>query len=259
MGIKKDAESRGVLEFQSLLWQIGDQIGSEIVLSSKLNEMSEKQVRGFLHDIQSPLTVLNLLEPKIRKMDGEVASLITSALGQIKKLSKRLHMSSSKSETSMASNEGGQCHFPLIELYDCFNYLILSKSLEYKERVLFLRNLLPEAFDLSLPGEVEEWEAIFSNLINNSVENSSGICHIGLEVQIVDKGVRFKVWDAGPGLSEDQLQSFNSGVTWSQKGSERGMGLKQAINYLKAIGGQIHFSNQTPKGLLVEINVPHAR
>src|SRR5690606_39108049 len=183
-----------------------------------------------------------LLRPRIEKWDGEAAELLMSALNQIESLSKRLKETPPAiSHTSSQVKAPAMDSFSFEKLGGYLTELMKSKSLEYKGRGVFLATVGECPEGSKVPGDLAEWQALISNFVNNSVESSSNFSRIRVELQVEGRQTVLTVHDSGTGLSEAQLKSFNSGITWSSKGMGRGLGLKRAIQYVESLGGKVEF------------------
>ena len=135
----------------------------------------------------------------------------------------------------------------------------------------FLNNGLGEACELEIseehPGKAILLYAddallrrMLSNLIRNSILHNAEGCRITVLIGSTDNCCIFTVSDTGTGLSESQLQSLNSGhaipsTCKETNNADHGLGLKIVRQIVKVHQGEIHFSNNAPHGLCVEIRI----
>ncbi|WP_321025428.1 ATP-binding protein, partial [Eisenbergiella tayi] len=101
---------------------------------------------------------------------------------------------------------------------------------------------------------------MLSNLIRNSILHNAEGCRITVLIGSTDNCCTFTVSDTGTGLSESQLQSLNSGhaipsTCKETNNADHGLGLKIVRQIVKVHQGEIHFSNNAPHGLCVEIRI----
>lgn len=231
---------------QSLLWQVGDRVGLKVVERPS----PELLLKGCLHDMRSPLSVMSLLRPQIEEMNGEVAQLLALALNQIEAVSTRLRA------PAVANPKKEQKSFPAEELLIGISSLVRSKKIEFDGSANLLFKDKFTRNQSRLPGIDGEWLSIISNFLNNSVEG--GAQNISVNAGISREATRLKITvaDDGVGLDTEQIEKFNQGQFHSTKGDGRGFGLKKAFDYIHEFGGELVFVSQRGGGLKIIMIIP---
>ena len=102
---------------------------------------------------------------------------------------------------------------------------------------------------------------MLDNLIRNSITHNPQGCRITLHVGAENGRCLCTISDDGAGIAPERLKALNrgDGIASTQNGdgkSEHGLGLKLVIQIVKAHGGTISFSGNSPHGLEVEISLP---
>lgn len=100
------------------------------------------------------------------------------------------------------------------------------------------------------------FEEVFHNLLDNAAEhNTNARPRIWIETEPTDQGVRVTIRDNGPGIEKGELALVEEGEeTPLNHGS--GFGLALAVWGTELAGGEITFSENTPTGTTVTIDVP---
>ncbi|MBQ4837303.1 sensor histidine kinase [Pseudoalteromonas luteoviolacea] len=98
-------------------------------------------------------------------------------------------------------------------------------------------------------------EQLLINLLKNAHESGSQPDSIELDIVAIPKGVKFRVSDSGPGMTQAVLT--NALVPfYSTKASGSGLGLALCREIIDAHNGHISISNRAEGGLMVEVILP---
>lgn len=233
-------------DVQALSWQVGEEIGFKS-RSVKLNSSLELKVKEMLHDLRSPLSVVNLLKSQILGSNNEGAEVLFSAIDQIEWIANRaLVLEATSQETNILDID---------QFVEAVDQLVEAKKLEHSTSHAIIFRCAPIVGSTKMCGQLPELMSILSNLVNNSVESSELGGLISIHLLRKSDQIYVGVRDFGVGLSDTQLSKFNKGDFQSTKASHRGLALPSANRYISSLGGKLVFKN-LPKGLEVGIEIP---
>jgi len=115
-----------------------------------------------------------------------------------------------------------------------------------------------ELTDVTVWSNQSRLHSIISNLARNSVEamNGKGVFSIDCDME-GDNGIFIAIGDTGPGLTEQQLFSLNSGNPLSSsKKHGQGLGLLTVLLLVKELNGSVNFSRPKSGGCVTNIWIP---
>jgi two-component system sporulation sensor kinase C len=129
---------------------------------------------------------------------------------------------------------------------------------ECRERKVSIQFDLPP-LKVRLPaGPVRQ---VLFNTIKNAVEASplQGVVHIAVEKK--QEKIVIRVRDQGPGISEEIRPHIFEPFYTTKRGKRGGLGLGLSISkdIVEALGGSIHFQNQSGRGVLCRIVFSHKK
>ena len=88
--------------------------------------------------------------------------------------------------------------------------------------------------------------SVFRNLLSNAVQHNDGDPEIDIDIDSKEEEVEVKVADNGPGIPDDKKERiFQDGEV---NESEVGMGLYLVHNLVHSFDGEVHISDNQPKG-----------
>lgn len=115
--------------------------------------------------------------------------------------------------------------------------------------------------DCFIWGSEESLRSIISNIARNSVDAMSGRGKLDLDYIIADDltWAEFEVNDTGPGFTDEQLRSLNSGIPIeSSKRHGPGIGLLTVLMLARDVGGSVRFERNVAGGTRFTLKMPCA-
>jgi hypothetical protein len=97
-------------------------------------------------------------------------------------------------------------------------------------------------------------EVMLSNLLNNAYEARYTNSKILLKVINLDRKVIIAITDYGVGISEEMINEVLNGATLKPEG--HGLGLSNAVKYIKSLGGKLTLTSNKIEGTTVTITIP---
>ena len=219
-------------------------------------------IRSISHDVRTPLSVmlgyageieatLSLPEDTKRK-----AGIIRTQGVKLRALIADLNLSS-RLEYSMQPLNVNTV-FP-VELTRQVVSEFLNHGLTEHDSITFEA---PSAVaSLAVTGDEALLARMLSNLIQNSISHNPDGCHIAISISRTASHCRLQLADDGKGISEMQFDQFNSGRFPSSEPTaegqfSHGLGLRIVWQIIKAHKGTLTFQKNTPKGMVILIDLP---
>jgi two-component system sensor histidine kinase CpxA len=117
--------------------------------------------------------------------------------------------------------------------------------------------------DLCVMGEHELVARALANLVRNALRYAGDAGPIAITAEQHDSKVSILVEDNGPGVPAADLDRlgepfFRPELARTREGGGVGLGLAIVRNSIGACGGEVRFSNRTPRGFRAEIRLPAA-
>lgn len=101
------------------------------------------------------------------------------------------------------------------------------------------------------------WRRILSNILNNAIEATSNKpIKISISAELVEDEIHLAVQDWGKGMSQDFIQRLGPKRITEGKPGGRGIGLYDAISYLKELNGQFSIESVIGKGTKINFVIP---
>ncbi len=213
-----------------------------------------EMARQVAHEIKNPLTPMKLSiqylqraidknDPNVKELSRQVASTLVEQIDQLSQIagdfSQFANIATARKET-----------FNLNEMLSSLALLFRSKdSVE-----IYLR--FPET-QCILKEDKTQVNRLFTNLIKNAIEASSGIgqVHIDISLESTDDEALVAVSDKGAGISpEMQTKIFTPNFTTKTSGT--GLGLAICKGIVENAGGKIWFHTEENKGTTFYVSLP---
>ena len=138
-----------------------------------------------------------------------------------------------------------------INLIASINNILQEKKLEClgsNTKILFTKSENIE--NLYIPGSVDDFERMLSNLLNNAVEACSDIHGVvSINLDVTDKVIYLVIEDNGKGIPDNVLQQIRSGISvTSGKENGQGIGLTQIRDTISQINGKLIIKSKIGNG-----------
>lgn len=205
------------------------------------------------HDIRSPAMALEAVaQSNDMVMDPKSKKLIQNASKRINDIANNL-ISNYKFNLT-------QFQFADVPALSVNLNKIIENIIEEKKITVSSKNEIffkaKEIFQTPSAINIIEFERIFSNILNNSLESMNkerGIIDVNLYRK--NSSIQVVVRDNGQGISENLLSKvFEKGVTGKTSGT--GLGLAHAKEYLQSIGGDITIYSEPNAQTTVVMTIP---
>jgi len=214
----------------------------EIIKKEKLSMLGTMASR-LAHDLKNPLTVVkaysDILSKQLEdKMNYEMKMKVSKLKSSIADMSNIIEDVLDFSRTVE------------LDLQKNSIFKILMTALENVEKPKQI-NVNINYSDIQIICDSKKIEAVFSNLLSNSIQALEEIGEINVRITEESNHVLITVEDTGPGILEDDMpRIFEPLFTTKQKGT--GLGLSICKNIINLHGGDIIVKN-TPTTFIVSI------
>lgn len=214
-----------------------------------------------VHDIRSPLAVLDTLLKLNPAVAEEQRTLLRTAANRIRDISNNLReegrrLRGAASESDAAESNGPAKPRVVAEPESAWLMLesvVAEKRHQYRDRPgLILELLHPEqAYPVFVSVDESLFRRTLSNLIDNAVEAIAGAGQVWISAMPVAGRVHIEVADTGCGIPSEILPTLmEKGRTYG-KAAGSGLGLYAARQALAAWGGELRLQSEVGRGTTV--------
>ncbi|KAB8037846.1 hypothetical protein GCL60_11775 [Silvanigrella paludirubra] len=211
------------------------------------SEAIAKVASQVVHDIRSPLSVLNIYLKKISTLPEEERVFIRNATERIDDIANNLiHKLNKKANNNLISKE-------IISLL--VEKIVSEKRVQFSNKnIKFITQIDSNSFLANSEVNSTQFQSVISNLINNSVESISNSGNIIISLLSNEFFIELKIIDDGCGIPDEILQKvIIGGISTKAKGT--GIGLSSSIKFIKSWGGDLKISSKINEGTIIEINL----
>ncbi len=216
--------------------------------SAKLAALGE-MAAGIAHEINTPLTIIQLLGDKIKRVCAktplevskiyESLELLNSTIGRISKIIQGLR--------SFARNDSDAPYenVPVSKLFE--DTLVLCQEKCKKMSVDLQINIPPDT--LALYGNAIQLSQVLINLISNAVDAIADTPEAWIKLAATEIGnnIEISVTDSGHGIPPAVAEKiFNPFFTTKEVGKGTGIGLSISKNIMDAHKGKINLDHTSP-------------
>lgn len=235
-----------------------------MVIAQKSIELEKGRVladlaRQVSHDIQSPLSVLNLITYNL-DIPSEKLSLMKASVQRINEItdsmlitSRNIPTAESKLNLNNFALESGIQTTVIVPLVES---LILEKKTEFRAKTNVTIEL--EVADTDLISNISgtNLSRLLSNLINNAVEAIILNGRVKVCLRASEDYNVITISDNGMGIAGDVMKEIgHKGVSIGKKGGN-GLGLFNAKLLVAECGGQFEIHSVSGSGTLVTVKLP---
>lgn len=223
----------------------------EKLILSKYGELASQVA----HDIQSPLTALNMCVRMTTHLDEDVRVLIRKSVGRIQDITNDLALRNIKEKVNCVGSENMKKQM----LASAIDAVISEKRLQYQQYSDLTIEGDPdvESYGVFVSLNLAQFRRVLSNLINNSIEAMP--THKG-RIQVYTKTsvdtVQIIIADSGKGIPKDKLQEvFKNGFSYG-KDQGTGLGLAHAKETIESWSGSLRIESEIGEGTRVILTLP---
>ncbi len=218
----------------------------------RAEELLYSKASRAIHDLKSPLALLSAVAHS-QEVSSDSAALIKMARARIDEIINEILPAASKStkseeKTSVDTVNPKQLITQVLDEIKGYAPANLRFQVEASDSDLEVR--LPKIGLYS----------IAANLIKNAAEALTGLPDGVVNITVAsNNSFDLLIQDNGPGFTHSALEAINSGNEYSSKPQGSGVGLKQAIQAIRANGGGVTLKNHPRGGAMVQISVPRLK
>lgn len=236
-------------EFDNLLEKL--ETSQKQLIEAEKIQAKIQMAREVAHNIKSPVVALEMMLPTLITVPERIQRVLKSSVREIKNLTDKL-----KTQADSLSAQNTQSQGELLFLPTILEDLVSVKAHEYLEKKsvkITFANLSDNKTAFS-KGNATELKSILSNLINNSIEASTG-ADASVEVGLANDNLicQITVKDNGAGIPKEYLGDLGKRVMSFKGGCERGVGLVHAYKVIQSWGGSISIDSKIGLGTTVKI------
>lgn len=238
------------------------------------NESKSRFVAGVAHDLQTPLSVINM-QSELLKNEGDgtaatYASNIQSATEQLQS------MASSLMDLAKLQNDSLPMETSAHDVRSVLNAAVSAIQLHAEREHVTLCSDVPTA-PLHAAVHAESLRRVVDNLISNAISYSEADDAVRIQAapatdvpepppgtddvptSLQRPGyVRITIADNGPGIAADLLDNLFEPYVRGNRGSGSGLGLTVAKELVEAMGGEIAVYSEQGTGTAFYVFVPAA-
>lgn len=205
-----------------------------------------KIFKQVVHDLRSPLSVIDILIHKLKRSgDDEVSSLIEKVGMRIAEITQSLY---TRSEVSVGIGS--------IDLSSTVSWVLAEKRVEYPE----VKWKLDSEEEIFCIVDNSKLGRAISNILNNCVDAKKEDSQLEVNISIGSQSLfaHVTIEDNGVGLEPEVLERILlKGGTFGKEGGQ-GLGLGQVKELIEAVEGKFSMRSLPSKGTTVELLIPLA-
>lgn len=213
----------------------------------KIKKMADRAIQ-IAHDIRSPASAIMMLVKEDSNFPESQRVSLRGAASRVQEIANNLLLDVNRDVYDDSVN---------LMLVPAVMSLISEKRAQYIDVNCNLSLSIEESSNFSHARlRPIEFKCIVSNLVNNAFESIpvGRFGEVGVSIRSDDKRVIISIRDNGCGMTDSMLAQLKA---CDQIGSTKkrgfGLGLRQAINYIKDQGGEINVSSRIGHGTEVDI------
>lgn len=212
----------------------------ELNAIEQIKEQLEKAILQAIHDIQSPLSSLLMLANKTSKLNpndlkARINGILKSVLQPVKEIT----------DTTLTDE--------VIIVPSVIEKIIAEKECEYANLPITFQSNIRECKNaMSIVGNLDDFNRMLSNLINNAVEavaNKPGVITINCDCDD-GKFVKISIEDNGQGMPEEVKTRILNNERVTDKTSGQGLGFTHTRETLAKCGGKLAIESKLGHGTI---------
>lgn len=176
--------------------------------TGQLKNSSYEKVRRAMHDIQSPLASLKMMQLFVTNLSEQDKELLSNSTQRITRIVDSLNGFLNDSNENPEIIES-------INIHSVIKKILIEKKNEYHNLgIEFFYNNQSNSENLSISGSMGDFERMLSNLINNSVDacdSKTGKITVTLESDT--SYLHLVISDNGKGMSAEVLEKLRNSIS----------------------------------------------
>ncbi len=224
-----------------------------------LADQKAQQAAQVAHDIQSPLTALNLALGDSENLSEPNRILARGAVNRIHDITNQLMLRGRRKTANREQAIDPESPCLVLSLVQ---EIVSERRIQYRARdgisIQFEHG--QDSYGLCAKIHRVEWMRVVSNLIGNAVEAiGEGNGTVKVSLSGTSKEVLLGIEDDGCGMSREELERLREvGGTFNKKGGS-GLGLSHARKWVERWNGKVSISSQPGKGTSVQLKLPRCK
>ena len=207
----------------------------EVLKSERLSAIGELSGR-LAHDLRNPLSVMKMSVDLLKQSPSDSKISDTTISKRIELIDKSIDRISHQVDDVLGYVRHSPLNLNNISIYDTIQNSLDKVNVPNDVKITISKS------NLMIDCDVVKLDAVFINLIVNSIQAMHDGGKIDIVISDQNNLVIIKFIDSGPGISEDNLSKvFEPLFTTKQKGT--GLGLASCKNIVEQHQGEISISN----------------
>ncbi len=228
----------------------------------KANELNNDLFDIIGHDLRSPITSLTNITKSLAYLSKNGTPEETAKLGKaVDKNAQKLLTTVDKLIRWSKLKRDSEIKLESVAIYTLVEDILLTyeNNINAKRLVINTEEISKSIITVTDYGSLR---SILKNIISNALKFSKTESKISIIAKQNKVLTTLIIKDLGLGISEKQIESiFSNQSTSSSIGTDGeaglGIGLKNSIKLLERLGGTIRFTPNSPRGTIVEVNLPY--
>lgn len=250
---QKDAES---LRFKNEQLEFENK-ANKLVLEEQ--DKFEKSVSQMIHDINTPLAILNILLGHCQEIPEDLRLLVRNSISNIDGITRNLldrYTKNPKINTGRLAEE--EARTPMLISNAILN-IVHEKQYQYQHRkISFKYQFQAGAYFSFISVQPVAFKRMMSNLINNAVdaiEHAMG--EVGISLELTEKKIRINIRDNGKGMTNEVIDKIKNQISVTHgKANGHGIGLTQVADTLENNDGQLNIDSEIGIGTCMTLTFP---
>jgi signal transduction histidine kinase len=208
------------------------------------------------HDIRSPLAALQIILQKVTQLDENARSIIINAVSRINDIANNLL--TTYREAKVVEYPNAESSMLTAELIaDVLDRVISEKRMQFSEKdISFELEIVDDTRGVFAKVNVQEFQRVLSNIINNGVEaikhkNGKILVRLTRDTDTIS----IDIIDDGIGMPAELIAKIGQESFSFGKISGIGLGLKTAIQAIKAWNGRYTVESKVNEGTKFSIHL----